>query len=280
MDDCSQELARLRQQVETLSREKAELECVLETVIAHSDVIERQLYQTNQSLQNEIVERQRVEAKLRDFLQSILQEKADLELILDTVNIHGDNMMEFLYEKFLVTAKDASTDALTQLSNRRCFDEYLHREWRRLARINSPLTLLICDVDYFKAYNDTYGHTMGDQCLQLVAQAIRSVVNRSADLVARYGGEEFAVILPEVSLDSGRQVAEKIQLAIAQLCIAHSGSNIHPYVTLSIGVSCQIPTSELTPLQLTIAADRALYLAKHQGRNCIVCYEEGRLSSS
>jgi len=271
MDDWSEEVNRLRQQVEILSREKTDLECVLETIIAHSDTIESQFHQVNQALQSEIIERQRAETALQDFLQSVLEEKADLEIILDTVNSHGDGMMEFLYEKFLYTAREASTDALTQLANRRSFDECLQREWRRLAQNALPLALLICDVDYFKAYNDTYGHPAGDKCLRMVAQAILSIIKRPVDLVARYGGEEFAVILPEVTLEEAKHIAEGIHAAIHQLQIVHAGSSVDEHVTISTGISCQIPRLGKLPLYLTIAADKALYLAKRQGRNRIVC---------
>jgi diguanylate cyclase (GGDEF)-like protein len=271
MDDWLREINSLRQQVEILNREKADLECVLETIIAHSDTIENQLHQVNQALQSEIIQRQRAETALQDFLQSVLQEKADLEIILETVNSHGDGMMEFLYEKFLHTAREASTDALTQLANRRSFDECLQREWRRLARNVQPLALLICDVDYFKAYNDTYGHTAGDKCLRMVAQAIRGVIKRPADLVARYGGEEFAVILPEINLEGAQHLAEEIHTAIHQLQIVHAGSSVSEYVTISTGVACQTPRPGKLPLYLTIAADKALYRAKRQGRNQIIC---------
>ncbi len=271
MDDYLKEICRLQQQVETLVQEKADLECVLETIIAHSDTIENQLSQLNQTLQNEIIERQRAETALQNFLQALLQEKADLEIILETVNAHGDGMIEFLHNKFLLTAREALTDALTQLANRRSFDRYLHQEWARAEKTASPITLMICDIDNFKTFNDTYGHVEGDKCLRLIAQAICRVIDRPTDLVARYGGEELAVILPQVSLEGGKQTAEQIHAAVRHLQIPHAGSSVSSYVTLSTGLACQVPKPGAMPVELTIAADKALYLAKRQGRNQIVC---------
>lgn len=167
--------------------------------------------------------------------------------------------------------KLASIDSLTQLANRRQFDEHLEEEWRRLARDKAPLSLILGDIDYFKHYNDTYGHRAGDDCLQRVAEAMKKVVRRPADLVARYGGEEFAVILPNTHIQGAVHVAENIQEAIRSLQITHESSLINRFITLSMGISCQIPTLFYTPEVLVTAADKALYKAKRQGRNCIVC---------
>jgi len=164
----------------------------------------------------------------------------------------------------------ASSDGLTQIANRRCFDESLEREWQRLAREASPLSLILCDIDYFKSYNDTYGHPAGDQCLQQVAQAIYRAVRRPVDLVARYGGEEFAVILPNTKAEGAVQVAEEIRSGVKALKISHADSQANPYVTLSLGVASTFPTPELSPATLIAAADQGLYQAKTQGRNRVL----------
>lgn len=158
----------------------------------------------------------------------------------------------------------ASNDSLTEVANRRRFDEYLDSEWRRLAREQAPLSLILCDIDLFKSYNDTYGHQMGDDCLRQVAKAIARAVKRSADLVARYGGEEFAVVLPHTETNGAIRVAEAIRSRVKALQIAHANSQ---YVTLSLGVAFTIPSHESSPATLIAAADQALYQAKEQGRD-------------
>ena len=161
----------------------------------------------------------------------------------------------------------ACTDGLTQVKNRRQFDEYLQQEWLRMARDQLPLSLILCDIDFFKAYNDTYGHPAGDRCLQAIAKTIDSVVQRPADLVARYGGEEFAVILPNTGAAGALHVAEKIRLKVRDLNIFHAHSSLHNFVTLSLGVASLLPNSKDRPESLIARADKALYQAKAQGRD-------------
>ncbi len=162
----------------------------------------------------------------------------------------------------------AMLDQLTQIANRRHFDKAIAIEWQRLMRERQPLSLLLCDIDYFKQYNDTYGHAAGDTCLTLVAQALKQAVQRSADLVARYGGEEFAVILPNTDSEGAFKVAQKIREALQQLEIPHLASKVDKNVTMSIGIATVIPVSTMEPLELIEEADRALYQAKASGRNC------------
>lgn len=165
-------------------------------------------------------------------------------------------------------------DELTQIANRRYFDEYLRQEWQKLEQSQLPLSLIFCDVDYFKAYNDSYGHLAGDRCLEGIASAIRSAVRRPEDLVARYGGEEFAVILPYISSIGVAEVAKTIQTNIAKLQIPHVSSSISPYVTLSFGVATIVPTADLPCTHLVDIADQALYWAKVEGRDRIVTNSE------
>src|SRR6478672_4536319 len=178
----------------------------------------------------------------------------------------------------------ASSDGLTQVANRRCFDEYIHQEWQRLAREKSPLSLILCDIDFFKKYNDTYGHQAGDRCLQQVAQAISRVIKRPADLVARYGGEEFAIILPHTEAQGAAHVAELIRMEVKSLEIPHNihqlsqaeSSAIKTYITLSLGVASMIPDHASSPARLIFNADHALYAAKAEGRDRVeimpLCY--------
>ncbi len=161
----------------------------------------------------------------------------------------------------------AILDFLTQVANRRRFDQYLFQEWQRLRREQKPLALIMCDVDYFKRYNDTYGHPSGDNCLQQVAQAISRAVKRPADLVARYGGEEFAVILPNTPTKAAGIVAEGIRSEIQRLQSPHTQSLVSSYVTLSMGVTSLVPTQKLGSEVLIAIVDKALYEAKQQGRD-------------
>lgn len=161
----------------------------------------------------------------------------------------------------------ATLDGLTQVANRRRFDEYLEQEWRRAIREQASLSLILCDIDFFKRYNDTYGHQAGDDCLRAVANAIRQAVKRSGDLVARYGGEEFAVILPHTEALGALRVAEEIQAYVKALQIPHVNSLVTPYITLSLGVATLVPGNESSPAVLISSADQALYQAKAQGRD-------------
>lgn len=162
-----------------------------------------------------------------------------------------------------------SRDALTQVANRRRFDEYLEQEWQRSALAKTNLSLILADIDHFKAYNDTYGHLAGDFCLQQVAGAISRAVRRPADLVARYGGEEFAVILPDTDIKDAVSVAERIRESVKRLNVEHARSPVF-YVTLSLGVASIVPTAEDSPDKLVAAADRVLYRAKNEGRDRVI----------
>jgi diguanylate cyclase (GGDEF)-like protein/PAS domain S-box-containing protein len=159
--------------------------------------------------------------------------------------------------------KLAFVDGLTKVANRRRFDDHLQLEWRRLQRQNQSLTLVLCDVDHFKRYNDLYGHPAGDKCLQHVAQALQLLVGRPGDLVARYGGEEFAIILPATSIEGAILIIEKIRINIRRLQILN-GDQI---LTLSFGLASITPSHHCLREQLISAADQALYFAKQAGRD-------------
>lgn len=177
------------------------------------------------------------------------------------------------------TLRDLTTqkeDALTGLANRGAFDLALQREWRRAHRHGQSLSLIMLDVDYFKLYNDTYGHPQGDVCLQQIASTLISGSRRSGDLVARYGGEEFVLVLPATSADGALVVARRIQAAVHNLAIPHATSLANGNVTVSIGTSTILPQAAASPMELLHSADAALYRAKNQGRNCIVASDISR----
>jgi len=158
-------------------------------------------------------------------------------------------------------------DGLTGIYNRRHFDTYLDQEWSRALRDGSNVSLVLADIDYFKAFNDHYGHPAGDECLQGVARVFREVLQRPGDLAARYGGEEFVVVLPKTDLEGAVVIAESMRTRVERLNIPHEFSKVANYVTLSIGVATVRPNPRMRPPELVGLADRALYLAKQNGRN-------------
>jgi diguanylate cyclase (GGDEF)-like protein len=161
----------------------------------------------------------------------------------------------------------AYLDGLTQVANRRRFEQHLENEWRRMARQQTFLAIILADIDYFKGFNDLYGHQAGDNCLRLVARTLSRAARRPGDLVARYGGEEFAVILPGADLQGAETVAEDLRRSIRDRRVAHQGSNIDRIVTMSLGVASCIPSAKGNPASLLKQADAALYAAKHGGRD-------------
>ena len=166
----------------------------------------------------------------------------------------------------------ATIDGLTNIANRRVFNERLEDEWKRLYREQLPLGLMLIDIDCFKAYNDIYGHLAGDKCLCQVAKIIQDCARRPADVAARYGGEEFALILPNTDLEGVICVSKSVQEKLQKLAIPHIASIVKPLVTVSIGVVAVSPTLSSSSQTLINCADQALYDAKNNGRNCVVAF--------
>jgi two-component system chemotaxis family response regulator WspR len=203
----------------------------------------------------------RVRAHSRSFLAQLERDEAYRTL---------EALKRELEEKNLELARLSLQDGLTGLANRRRLDEALDREIRRAHRDGSPLSVLLTDVDFFKKYNDTYGHQAGDDCLRRVAATLARCARRPADLAARYGGEEFCVVLPDTPEEGACKVAEDIRSAVCALGIEHRRSDAAEVVTLSLGVITLEPGQEITPAKLIEGADAALYAAKRAGRNCWV----------
>jgi len=198
--------------------------------------------------------------RLTDAIEQLHQEKLEQQRLI----IQLQEAQEALQ-------KLASSDGLTGLANRRIFDRTLITEWNRSIRYSQPLSLLMIDVDFFKRYNDHYGHQKGDACLQFVATAMSGEPQmRTMDLVARYGGEEFAVILPSTDQEGSAVVGERIRIAIESLDLPHTYSEAAKYVTVSIGSATIMPAPSINSAQLVAAADAALYRAKREGRNRVV----------
>jgi diguanylate cyclase (GGDEF)-like protein len=187
----------------------------------------------------------------RDFLNSLLLE-------------HENQQLQIASEEL---RRLSISDGLTGLGNRRHFESMLKQEWMRAMRSETPISLILFDVDFFKSYNDNYGHQAGDECLRLVARKIRGGAKRHGDTSARYGGEEFVLLLSGTELDQATNIAESCRIAVETLKIPHGHSTVSDVVTVSAGVATMVPNLETDRRQLVEAADKALYRAKSEGRN-------------
>lgn len=212
-----------------------------------------------QNLQNEQTEAARLNHELELDLSKLRQAEEQLKQEKDKA--------EELAQKLLAIS---SQDGLTGIANRRHFDDFLAKEWNRAVRSRKPLSLILCDIDHFKAYNDFYGHQDGDKCLLRIAHTLDQYARRSGDLAARYGGEEFAIILPETSLGNAADIADQIRNAILEIAIPHAASETDNIVTVSFGVATAVPRRSQQSRMLVALADKALYEAKQKGRNRVV----------
>lgn len=193
-------------------------------------------------------------------------------------NVFYKQCLEHAQQQLLLVNKElqsqANLDSLTNIANRRCFDQTLLSEIQRATRSQQPLSLIICDIDYFKLYNDNHGHRQGDHALKQVAHALHSLCKRQGDLAARYGGEEFAIVLPSIDKTHCLKFAKLLQQQISQLKIPHPNSNVADYLTISIGCYSCKPDQNTTADMMILAADSALYMAKNSGRNQIQVFDE------
>ncbi len=200
-----------------------------------------------------------------------LAQQQQAQILVDEIAIalHHSLLYEQLKEDNRNFRSLALTDSLTGLANRRQFDDYFEGQWQHLTQEQQPLTLILCDIDYFKRYNDSYGHPTGDVCLAKVSDVLTHCIRRPANLVARYGGEEFAVVLPNTGTEEGHRLALEIKTHLAALSIPHCSSSVSDAVTLTMGIATVVPKRRQAPQELIQAADLALYHAKQQGRDRI-----------
>ena len=256
---------RLQPEHDRLQNENRNLQIALLASNEHGVLLQEHIDRLSSSLTAEIRERHAAEEKLQKLIQSITREKEDLEILVQILIDQGDDSAQ--------EGEKARIDGLTQIANRRRFDEYLLLEWGRHIRMQQPLSLLLCDVDHFKLYNDHHGHQAGDECLKSVAKSL-ALCYRAGDLVARYGGEEFAMVLPQTNRAGAVRVAERIRAAVAGAALPHAASPVCDRVTVSVGVASMTPQLHGPDARALVeAADRQLYLAKHLGRNQ-VSYED------
>lgn len=269
-DLCILDAVTLRQNAEAIRLYRQIVEPVFLPILV---ILSRpQLAQTSKETLHQLVDE--VLLSPIDQVETLFRIEALLRARQLSVKLHSMLEQEQHLEQELQVAnaalqKIAVQDELTGLANRRAFADTLQYEFERARRSQSELFLMLCDIDHFKAYNDTYGHVQGDRCLQQVASILQSAVRRPPDLVARYGGEEFAIVLPDTSAAGTVHVARKIQAQIYEAHIPHQGSSTKPYITLSFGIGCLVPTLTDAPEILIQRADKALYQAKTEGRDRI-----------
>ncbi len=192
-----------------------------------------------------------------------------VEKVLEKHQLKKKNiqLMKDLAEKNAELERLAFLDGLTGVANRRYFDEIIGREWGRAGRSNTSLAVVMIDIDFFKLFNDNYGHQQGDDCLKKVAKSLSGSLRRSADFLARYGGEEFVATLPNSDLSGASVVAKNMHANVAQLNIPHASSEVSDHVTVSLGIACAIPKPKADFSELISLADKALYDSKQNGRN-------------
>lgn len=261
------ELESLHQELDLLKREKADLEILLETTTVHADLVESQLHESNQQLQKEVIERQCAEAKLKAsekqlqaLLETVTQANQDLKIILETTTAHGDFIEEYTHNLSI-------RDSLTGLFNRRYQERALERHLNYAKNHQQPLSIIMADLDYFKKFNDKWGHQAGDIILQEISRFILSNI-RQFDVACRYGGEELMLILPGTSLETATNLAEDLRLGVQKLSLENPRKFLQG-ITISLGIA-SFPEHGATSLEVTQSADAALYQAKFKGRNCVV----------
>ncbi len=185
------------------------------------------------------------------------------------LKFENEELLESLQQTNIRLQQQNIIDDLTKIANRRHFDEVLEKEWLRAKRLRTSLALLMIDIDFFKQYNDTFGHLKGDECLKQIATTLNNSLNRPGDFVARYGGEEFCILIPDTDMNGAITFAEKVHSAIIALKIDNPGSTVSKYLTISIGVAAIVPKHDDSYMDLIYTSDKALYKAKSDGRNII-----------
>ncbi|OQY32748.1 MAG: diguanylate cyclase response regulator [Spirochaetaceae bacterium 4572_59] len=217
-----------------------------------------------------------LQSKVGIFLE-IHRQKLELEKKTRELNAKVRELEELqqqLKEKNKQLKTISTIDALTGIYNRRYFNEMIEMEWSRSKRNGSLLSLILMDIDHFKTYNDTYGHSAGDNALKAVAKAISIPLKRKIDTIARYGGEEFIAILPEIGQEGVLELGKKMMESVRNMKLEHKGSPVKDYLTISMGIHSVVPDDNINSIDVINAADKALYLAKDSGRDCIIVYNK------
>ncbi len=259
-DSLVWEVERLRLKLNKFKQEKAKLLFTQKTLMLHTHTLSALVTELTQKLEAERRDRKQVESMYHFLVTNLLREKADLEIMLETIVEHADLVEDLLHEQCM-------RDALTGLFNRRYLEKSLERELCRAQMTERSLGLIMLDVDHFKRFNDSFGHEAGDVVLRGLGELLQTE-SGALDIPCRYGGEEFMLILPEASLEKTQQQAEHLRQQVKDLKLAYLRENL-PGVSISLGVAV-FPQHGLSGKELMYAADTALYQAKTQGRDCVV----------
>ena len=256
------------------SAEKKQKEYVDSILIPNSEKLLKSLdevtYRFQMESERKIAEQQRIVriSLLLVLLILLLQGVYIFRPMIHTIEKEKEELLSLNKE----LDRQASTDGLTGVANRRYLNEFVEREWARSIRENTMISVIMVDLDFFKAYNDNYGHLAGDECLKQVARQMKSNIKRPADLVARYGGEEFAIILPNTDVEGAEVIAEACRKSVEDLAIVHGASAVSSFVTVSLGVACSREAQCRAATDLFAEADSALYKAKQLGRNRVAVF--------
>ena len=264
----------VRAELLRLKRDHDDLQIVLQNALDHGDVMQQQLAERNAALTREVGERSRIEAQLKSLVATLRDKCSEYEVLVDILAQHGDALEDSRSKEMEVLEKEVLTDALTQWPNRRALDQKLRFHWNEAMRDGTPLSIIMGDIDHFKLYNDSLGHSAGDECLRRVAKALLAATRRPGDMVARYGGEEFCLVLPHTNSAGAQTVATSLLASMAGAALAHPKSS-YPHVTLSLGIATflKVGSSIFNAEQLLKQADAALYEAKDSGRNRFIVFK-------
>jgi len=258
------------EQTTRISQQLRQLKVQLETAIEHGDAVEQLLFEENKKLLSKNQEHKHTEQKLLYLLQNLQQEKKDLETVIDSIIDHSDRLDLHLLTEYQRVQEASLTDPLTGLANRRGFLEHFDKCWKQAKRQDYLVGLIFIDIDYFKQYNDHYGHHEGDICLQRIAKLMTNACYRETDFISRYGGEEFIILISVKDLASVKVLATRLHKTFLQEKITHEKTLLEQkIVTASLGCGLIKPDKNNKPNDFIKQVDALLYQAKEQGRNQI-----------
>ncbi len=257
-----------------INQQLQDLKIQLDIAIKHGDAVEDLLSEQTEQLVQENIKQSKAEKKIKKLLFALEKEKSGLEFIIESIIDHSDRLNLHLLEQYKIVKAQSLTDDLTGIPNRRSFDNQIKQIWKQARLQNYLFGFALLDIDYFKQYNDYYGHIEGDNCLRKVAMLISNTCYRDTDFVARFGGEEFAILMSVKDIDGAKTFINRIHQTFLNEAIAHKKTLLEkPILTVSIGCGLIKPHRKLSTVNFIKKVDELLYQAKKEGRNQ-VCYQQ------